>query len=268
MKPPFNKALIPVEKQFANIKRLVPEVNALISETAGLDKVYKKRFARYSEKWDLMQDTIFHLDSFKHLSEKDRTFVSTYVLGMMQKLIYAKRLSQESHNKYQVAKTRLHELLLELTKEYKEAGLRGDLPMFVKKHDIKLGFVSRKKEELRILMGNLKKRRPQKEDEVLTILRKKRFSAFLKQVFVRMHVDLKNYSQPEPRDIRLLKEKISAFKRKKATASKKSQKLEGTAYGLIEQILMNHLDMLGQIDTSFKDFHAEFCQAVREGQEG
>ena len=73
-------SLILLENQFANIKRLIPEANKLRGNAARLEKLYKKRFAYYAEKWELIENEVFMVKGFKNFPESDREFLKQEVL--------------------------------------------------------------------------------------------------------------------------------------------------------------------------------------------
>ena len=254
-------SLILLENQFANIKRLIPEANKLRGNAARLEKLYKKRFAYYAEKWELIENEVFMVKGFKNFPESDREFLKQEVLGMMEKLTKAKRLSEEAKGIQNSTKVGLLEILLRLKKHFDQAGRPEPLGKLNVNYSFDIGRWGRKKEELKKV---LQKFRPDPVPAMLQSLQKRwRNLPLASKLVSHMQGDYRAFLQSHEEETRRLKGQLALFRRKKSAAKRSGKSYEYEAFSVLEEMTLREIQLEEALQKYFKSAYTAHIDRIR-----
>ncbi|MEM6800522.1 MAG: hypothetical protein AAF696_03910 [Bacteroidota bacterium] len=252
--------LVLLERQYAQIKSYVGEANQLAGNIHSLDKLIKPRFTYYTEQWDLLEDAIFQIDSFKHLSENERNFVSSQVFAMMKGMIYAKRLSAEALQKHQSGKTALFELLLNIKKQFDYENVEKSIPTFGGTYEFKLGSLPQKRHSLRNWWVNYRNKRNSKT--LALVNQNKKYPQIIRFRFARILADLKVLTERKASEELALREKIRLYRGRRKAAERSKKVYEVQALDILIQMVENQLLFEKLLYEHFSQMYKEFAKKL------
>lgn len=252
--------LVLLERQYAQLKSYVGDSNQLAGNIHALEKLIKPRFKYYTEQWDLLQDVVFQIDSFKCLSESERSFVSSQVFAMMKGMIYAKRLSAEALQKHQSGKTALFELLLNIKKQFDYEGVEKSIPTFGGTYEYKLGSLPQKKHSLRNWWVNYRKKKNSKT--LALVNQNKRYPQIIRLRFARILADLKVLTERKASEELALRESIRLYKGRRKAAERSKKSYEVQALDILIQMVENQLLLEKLLHDHFSQMYKEFARKL------
>ncbi|MDW3649737.1 MAG: hypothetical protein R8P61_21885 [Bacteroidia bacterium] len=254
-------SLIFLENQFANIKRLIPEANKFMGNAARLEKLYKKRFAYYAEKWEILENEVFMVKGFKSFPESDRAFLKKEVLDIMEKLSRAKHLSEEAKNIQKSTKVGLLEVLLRLKRKFDHSGHPEPLGRLNVTYSFDIGRWGRKKEELKKI---LHKFRPDPVPRMLEALQNRWKNLPLAgKLISHLQGDYRAFKQSHEEEIQRLKGQLALFRRKKAKAKREGKTYEYEAFSVLEEMNLREIQMEEKLQKYFKSAYQKHTERIQ-----
>ena len=252
------KTLVTLERQYAAIKKLIPEANAILAEAAGTQRLFKKKFKYYAESWDLVKLPKPKAMEAGMLTEADIRLAMAHLLSMIEAVTHAKRLSSEARIAQNSLKVKLVELMLRLKEQAIQTAPQKPLPAFSMSKAKAPGASN-----LHLMKGKLTKLIPQrlkkrKYSLDISAFDKKAIPHYIKKVLIQIYKDLVHfstftYTQPEP-----IHKKIAALTKSEAQARRKGHEFEAAAYNLLLEMSLVQLELSKEINQLFKTEQEEF----------
>ena len=232
-----------------------------MGNAARLEKLYKKRFSYYAEKWEIIENEVFMVKGFKNFPESDRVFLKQEVLGMMEKLTKAKRLSEEAKGIQSSTKVGLLEILLRLKKHFDQAGRPEPLGKLNVNYSFDIGRWGRKKEELKKV---LQKFRPDPVPALLQSLQKRwRNLPLASKLISHMQGDYRAFLQSHEEESIRLKGQLALFRRKKSAAKRNGKSYEYEAFSLLEEMTLREIQLEESLQKYFKSAFNKHIERIR-----
>lgn len=122
--------LISLEKQFAQIKTLLPEVNELIARTIFVEKYTQELFRYYSRYWDRFDEKSSGSLIIKEWTFEDKQFIAPKLLTMMKILVMVKRTADEARHEQSRNKARYIDMLTSIHRQSMKSIPANKLPTF------------------------------------------------------------------------------------------------------------------------------------------
>ena len=244
MAPPVLNSLVFLERQFAAIKKLIPEANQLVVSAHSLNVHARNRFSSISWAWDQLQEPGVQQLINTHFGEEEHAFLSRKLFDLLNLLVQVKRISAEAQQTQKSFKITLFELLSRLYTQVMREGSVMPMPAFnPPPSQIQTSLIGNPKRGRTFLEQKAKgllgqtingKSDLEKLEEQLA---QKRVPPYFEQIILKPLANLHHLGTTETEEKKRLKELSDQYYQAAKTAQKKGKEFEAQALEIMHKMV-------------------------------